>query len=187
MSKETLGERGKALEGKFFKDLEQEQIDAFKTKQAKAAAVAELAEITGFTDKAVLQRVVDLGVTPMTLAAFSIVPMLYVAWSDRVLDASERRAILLEATAAGLKSTSAAYGLLETWLTERPNKDLFQAWKEYHAALMPLLGAKERAALKADVLGKAERVARASGGFLGVATVSNEEREALRELTELLS
>ena len=187
MSKESLDERGKALEGKFFHDLEHEQLEAFKARQAKQTAIAELAEITGLSDQAVLERVVDLGVTPMTLAAFAIVPMLYVAWSDRVLDPSERKAILLEATAGGLKSTSPAYGLLETWLTERPNPDLFQAWKDYHAELMPMLGEAERTQLKADVLGKAERVARASGGFLGVATVSNEEREALREITEMLT
>lgn len=187
MSKESLTERGKALEGKFFHDLETEQIEAFKSQQAKAAAVAELAEITGFTDRSVLERIVELGVTPMTLAAFAIVPMLYVAWADRVLDDSERKAILLEATAGGLKSTSPAYGLLESWLTERPNPDLYQAWKDYHEELMPMLGAEERSTLKADVLGKAERVARASGGFLGVATVSNEERDALREITKLLS
>jgi len=187
MSTESLGDRGKALEGKFFHDREQEQINRLRTQQAKEAAVQELSEITGFSDIGILAKVVDLGVTPMTLAAFSIVPMLHVAWSDRVLDDAERNSILLQATASGLKSTSPAYALLESWLTERANPELFRAWKLYHETLARHLSQDERDRLKADLMAKADSVARASGGFLGFAAVSSEERAALAELEEVLS
>lgn len=186
MSTEPLGDRGKALESKFFHDREAEQIARLKAQRAKDDAVAELSEITGFADQSVLRKIVDLGVTPMTLAAFSIVPMLHVAWSDRVLDPAERKSILLEATSNGLKSTSPAYALLESWLTEKPNHELFAAWREYHAALAPHLSAEEKAGLKAEILDKAEKVARASGGILGFASVSTEERQALSELEQIL-
>lgn len=186
MSTETLGDRGKALEGKFFHDREADQIAQLKANQAKDAAVHDLADITGFGDHAVLARIVDLGVTPMTLAAFSIVPMLHVAWSDRVLDAAERKSILLEATSAGLKSTSPAYSLLESWLTESPNPELFSAWKAYHSELATHLSADEKAGLRTEILAKADKVARASGGLLGFASVSAEERQALHELSDLL-
>jgi hypothetical protein len=135
----------------------------------------------------VLAKIVDLGVTPMTMAAFSIIPMLHVAWSDRVMDAAERKSILLEATASGLKSTSPAYSLLESWLSERPNPELFQAWRLYHEALVPHLTPEEREKLKAEMLARAENVARASGGIFGLAAVSGEERAALRELEAALS
>lgn len=186
MSTETLDDRGKALEGKFFRDREQEQIAKLKAKQQREAAISELAEITGFGDEAVLARIVDLGVTPMTLAAFSIVPMLHVAWSDRVLDESERKSILLEATAAGLKSTSPAYGLLESWLTRAPNNELFAAWKAYHEALVPHLSDADRKKMAEELLGRAEKVARSSGGLLGIGSVSSDERQALAELREVL-
>lgn len=186
MSTETLGDRGKALEGKFFLDREHEQIAKLKAKQAKDSAVSDLVDITGFSDEEILRKIVDLGVTPMTLAAFSIVPMLHVAWSDRVLDAAERKSILLEATGAGLKSTSPAYALLESWLTESPNPELFPAWKAYHAELVTHLSDGERAKLKTEIMAKADKVARASGGLLGFASVSTEEREALNELLAVL-
>lgn len=186
MSEKPLGDRGKALESKFFRDRESEQIERLKQQRAKDHAVTELAEITGFAEESVLRRMVDLGVTPMTLAAFSIVPMLHVAWSDRQLDAAERKSILLEATGTGLKSTSPAYALLESWLTERPNPDLFAAWREYHEALAPLLKPEEKEALKKEILAKADKVARASGGILGFASVSAEERQALTELERVL-
>jgi hypothetical protein len=182
MSKESLGERGRALEGKFFHDREQDQIDRFRAAEARKAAVGELADITGFSDTSILEKVVALGVTPMTLAALSVVPMLHVAWADRVLDESERKSILLEATAMGLKSTSPAYSLLESWLTERPNHDLFSAWKAYHEALAEHLSADERARLRDQTLERADKVARASGGFLGFASVSGDEKRAIDEL-----
>ena len=186
MSKESLDQRGRALEGKFFHDREQEQVERFRQSQAKKAAVSELADITGFSDVAILEHIVELGVTPMTLAALSIIPMLHVAWADRVLDESERKSILLEATAMGLKSTSPAYALLESWLTERPNAELFQAWKAYHEALAEHLSADERARLRDQTLERADKVARASGGFLGFASVSGEEKRALDELRAVL-
>jgi len=185
-SDKPLGDRGKALESKFFRDREAEQIERLKTERAKDHAMSELSEITGFTDQTVLRKMVDLGVTPMTLTAFSIVPMLHVAWSDRVLDAAERKSILLEATNTGLKSTSPAYALLESWLTERPNPELFQAWREFQGTLASHLSQDERHRLRTEMLAKAEKVARASGGILGFASVSNEERQALSELEQIL-
>lgn len=186
MSKESLGERGRALEGKFFHEREQDQIDHFRAQQAKKTAISELADITGFADTSVLEKIVDLGVTPMTLVALSIVPMLHVAWADRQLDEHERKSILLEATAMGLKSTSPGYALLESWLTERPNPDLFAAWKAYHQALREHLTADERASFREQTLERAEKVARASGGFLGFASVSGEEKSALDQLRAVL-
>lgn len=186
-SNEPLGDRGRALESKFFHDREAEQIERLKSERAKDHAVTELSEITGMKDQAVLRKMVDLGVTPMTLTAFSIVPMLHVAWSDRVLDTAERKSILLEATGAGLKSTSPGYHLLESWLTERPNPELFQAWRDFHTELSPHLSADEKTRLREEMLAKAEKVARASGGILGFASVSSEERQALSELQQILS
>jgi len=186
MSTETLGDRGKALEGKFFKDREQAQVNRLKAQQAKDAAVTDLSDITGFADADILRKMVDLGVTPMTLAAFSIVPMLHVAWSDHVLDDAERKSILLEATSAGLKSTSPAYSLLESWLTESPNRELFAAWRTYHTELSAHLSDAEKTTLRTEILAKADKVARASGGLLGFGSVSAEERNALNELSQIL-
>lgn len=186
MSKESLDQRGRALEGKFFHDREQEQVERFRQSQAKKAAVSELADITGFTDPAILERVVELGITPMTLAALAVIPMLHVAWADRVLDENERKSILLEATAMGLKSTSPTYALLESWLTERPNPELFNAWKAYHESLAKHLSEEERAVLREQTMARADKVARASGGFLGFASVSADEKRALDELRAVL-
>jgi hypothetical protein len=187
MSTESLGDRGKALEGKFFHEREQQQIARLREQKAREAAVDELADIVGVKDEALLSRMVELGVTPMTLVAFNVVPMLHVAWSDRQLDEQERKSILLEATDMGVKSTSPAYALMESWLSERPRPELFEAWKAYHAELRQHLSAAERQELRRTTLERAETVARASGGLLGIGSVSGDERAALQELDRILS
>jgi hypothetical protein len=184
---DTLHERGKALEDMFFAERDRKLINALRDAAAKEQAAVDIGNITGVSDTSVLQTIAGLGVTSETLAAFSLVPLLHVAWSDKVLDSSERDAILVEAVAGGVFRGSAAYSLLEGWLTRAPEPKLFDTWKAYHQALMPKLSESDRAQLKADLIEKARRIARASGGLFGLGSVSADEREALRKLEELLA
>ena len=64
---------------------------------------------------------------------------------------------------------------------------MVEAWKGFHGQLSAKLSAEERAEFKSNILANAERVARASGGFLGIGSVSSEERTAISELEKLLS
>jgi|JI7StandDraft_1071085.scaffolds.fasta_scaffold481539_1 hypothetical protein len=183
---DALTERGRALEDMFFAARDQERVAALRARAELEGAAASLSQQTLVEDEAVLHRVVGLGVTVETLAAFSVVPLLYVAWGDRVLDPAERDAIVAEAVAAGIETGSAAHDLLQSWLTRSPNPELFEAWRAFHAELAPHLSERERGALKEDILSKAARVARASGGFLGFGSVSAAEQAALRQLETLL-
>lgn len=183
---DALHDKGKALEDLFFAERDRQLIQAMKDKAAKEQAAVDLGQVTGIRDAAVLARLAQLGVTPDSLAAFSIVPLLYVAWADRVLDPAEREAVVTEAHAAGIASDSAAGKLLEAWLHESPDDSLFDAWKTYHAALAELLTAAEKQTLHDDLMEKARSVARASGGLLGFGSVSADEKAALAKLEELL-
>ena len=83
---DALTERGRALEDMFFAARDQERVAALRARAELEGAAASLSQQTLVEDEAVLHRVVGLGVTVETLAAFSVVPLLYVAWGDRVLD-----------------------------------------------------------------------------------------------------
>lgn len=183
---DLLEQRGKALEDMFFEEHDRQLIAALKAKAAREHAALELGRHTGISDAAVLKRVAELGLTVETLAAFSVMPMIYVAWGDDDLDSAEKSAILLEATAVGIDADSAAYQLLESWLTRAPNQALIDAWKSFHEALASQLTVDERAALKGQIMEKAMRIARASGGFLGIGSVSDDEQAAIARLDALL-
>jgi hypothetical protein len=186
MSSDSLHERGKVLEDLFFAGREQQLLAALKAKKEQEHSIEEIASHTGIADQGVLERVTAMGVSVDSLAAFNIVPLLAVAWGDNVMDAAEREAILLEAIADGMKSSDNSYKLLESWLTRAPNAELVSAWKDFYGQLQGLLSADERASLKASILERARRIARTSGGFLGMGAVSEGERNAIEELESIL-
>lgn len=183
---DLLSERGRALEDKFFAERERQLLDALRAKTEREAVSAELAHQTGIADQGLVQRLVGLGLSPDTLAAFNVVPMLMVAWGDDLMDAAEREAILEEAVASGISRESSAFTLLSGWLTRAPNPELVDAWRAFHSHLDGHLSEEERRALREDLLGRAERIARVSGGFLGIGAVSADERRTLDDLKATL-
>jgi hypothetical protein len=59
----------------------------------------------------------------------------------------------------------------------------FDSWSSYVKGLCERLDEAGRSALKTEILGRAEAVAEAAGGFLGLGSkISKEEQEALDRL-----
>lgn len=186
MSSDSLHDRGRALEDAFFAKQSAEKLKKLRESMAAKQAVEELAKQTGIGDVSLLQKVVDLGVRPETLAAFALVPLLYVAWADGVLDLKEKEALRVEALALGLEEGGPGMELLESWLTSKPDDALFASWKTWIAELEKGLDPASRVALGATLLENARRIARSSGGLFGIGAVSSEEHAAITELREIL-
>ena len=109
--------------------------------------------------------------------------MVAVACSDGVLEPAERDAITKAADGVGVKEGSASFGLLESWLAEKPGDDLLDAWKSYAGALVETLDAPALAKIRDQVIGRAESAAEAAGGFLGRGNkVSDSEQKVIDEL-----
>ena len=124
MSHESLDDRRRALEEAFFA-----KQDAVLRK--KLAEPAELrakkdsySAVSGITDEAVLDALAKLDVTPETLAALSLVPLVAVAWADGSIDAKERAAVLRAAGDTGLAAGAPGHAMLETWLQSAPPASL---------------------------------------------------------------
>jgi len=180
MSDGILSDRRKALEDQFFQRQDQELLRRLKQTSERQ----QISEITGITDAAALDAISDAGIGAETLAAIGIVPLVAVAWADGRLESNERRAVLHAARDAGLGQDSPAHAILDRWLEARPGSHLLEAWKGYVAALSP----EVRQALRADVLGRARRIAEAAGGFLGLGNkVSKDEERVLDELERSFS
>jgi hypothetical protein len=143
---------------------------------------AVLAEVAGIRDDHVLQKLVDLEVGPETVAAIALVPLVEVAWADGTLDAKERQAVLAAADAQGIVSGTVESALLASWLSQRPEPKLIEAWQHYVRGLCGMMAEAERQGLKRDILERARTVATASGGFLGIGKISDAEQEMLGKL-----
>jgi hypothetical protein len=180
---EILRDRGKSLEDEFFRRENQRLIKRLAELKTAEATREGLARVSGITSPAVLDKLMELGIRPETVAALSIVPLVEVAWADGSLDTRERRAILDRARDSGIAPGSTEHSLLEAWLERRPEPELLTAWTHMVQGMSQELGPDGTARLKAGLLERARAVAAASGGVLGLGSkVSRAEATVLAEL-----
>jgi len=177
---------GKHLEDAFFLKsdpaLVESQMALRKTKETKEA----LARVSGIEDEVVLDKLVALDVKPETLAPFSLIPLIEVAWADGVVTGDEAAAILESASGSGIKKGSVEYDLLKQWIGRKPSPDLIEAWIQYARDLGSKLTQIERDSLRASVISRAKRLARVSGGVFGIGAVSVQEKTALGKMEQAL-
>lgn len=182
MSEKIIPDQATLIDA-FFHEQDQKLLNQLRARLDRQTKKAQLAEIAGIADEAVLDRLVELNISPETLAAIELVPLICVAWADRTMDPSEKKAILAAAESIGITAREELRELLDHWLSRRPGRELLEAWKHYITALCSQLSADERHRLETFVLSYAERVAQAAGGFLGLGKkVSPQEQSVLNEL-----
>lgn len=187
MSKEAprvLDERRQALEEAFYRKQDEALRSQIRTAREHASAREALAAQSPRAEAVLLDRLVELGIRVESLAALMLVPLVEVAWADGTMDPREREAVLNAALASGVEPGSPSHALLESWTQERPPSALYESWKEYVASLCHELSADHRWHLEEQLLGRARSVARAAGGFLGVAKVSKPEEEVIARLEQ---
>lgn len=169
----------KQLDEKFFADIDKQLLadlrdDLGQVDDAKALAVA-----TGIVDATLLTELVGLGVSAQTLAAFRMIPLLHVAWCDGELQKSEREVLLDVACRRNMARGSAAYRVLDEWMERAPRPELMTAWCKYLEEMCDGLSPTAISVLRSEIVGQAEMVAQAAGGFLGIASTSKIEKQAL--------
>lgn len=182
MSSVTLEERGRALEDHFYEKENQQKLSAMKEKLESQKGKDELRKASGMTDEAVLDKLVTLGLRANTIAALSLVPLIYVAWADGSVQDNERTSILQGAHGKGLEAGSAGYELLNGWLSRKPDEELFTAWESYIKALASQLNDEQNRLLKNQIVGFAKMVASSAGGVLGFGKVSSAEEKVLSRI-----
>ncbi|MDQ3367198.1 MAG: hypothetical protein M3680_17380 [Myxococcota bacterium] len=182
MADNSLEERGRALEDQFFDKENKEKLARMKEKLEGQQTREELRKASGMADDAVLDRLVTLGLRANTIAALSLVPLIFVAWADGSIQDNERTAILQGAHGKGLEVGTDGYELLQTWLTRRPADELFTAWEDYIKALAAQLNDEQNRLLKNQIVGFAKMVATSAGGLLGFGKVSGDEEKVLARI-----
>jgi hypothetical protein len=162
--------------------------ESLKKRLEKLERREQLTQVSGIRDEALLDRLLELGITAETLAALELVPLVFVAWADGTVQAEERSVIVELAKAAGIEPKDGRYPLLEHWLKRRPSADMLEAWKGYVQELRRKLDAQDAEALRHELLDRTAKVAQAAGGFLGFGDkTSQAERAMLAKLEEAFS
>jgi hypothetical protein len=182
MTMEEIQSRGKAIENAFFGERDKELLQKLKAEIAEKESHDALRAVSGIDDNSVLEKLASVGVTPESLSAVSLIPLVSVAWCDESMEATEKQAILDAAATAGIEKESASALLLDSWLQSRPGSDLLDTWKAYVGALKGQLDETSFAQLKSSVVNRAETIAESAGGFFGLGSVSDKEKKAIADL-----
>lgn len=182
MSDELFGERRHALEEAFFRKQNDQAVQHLREKAHQDEALSAFAKAHGIHDPELVAQLDKAGVTPATLAAIWLVPLVEVAWADGVLEPKERAAILEAAKTMGVKPDSDSGALLATWLDHAPEPSLRDAWAVYVGQLIRTLDPAAARQLHDDTVGRARRIAQAAGGILGIGAISTAEQKVLEFL-----
>ncbi len=182
MADNVLEARRVALEEAFFSKENERLRERMKAEREREAARKALGSELGLRDEALLDRLLELGIRIDTVEALALAPLALVAWADGKMEPREHDAVMKGAEGSGIAPGSPGYALLETWTKRQPPAELMEAWRAYIAALLGELSTEQRRELEECILGRARAVAQATGGLLGIASVSREEVAVLTEL-----
>jgi hypothetical protein len=187
MPDDIFKSREQAFEAVYFAKLDAELIEKSRQQREAADARSDLASASGISNEALLDAILELGISPSNLEAMSLAPLICVAWANGTLDPEERSACLEAAAAEGIAKDSASYMLFEGWLSQAPDAALLDTWRQYMASLLPHLDALAQKQVRTDLLDRATAIARAAGGVMGIGSVSKKERAVLDEIEAALS
>jgi len=178
----------RSLEEAFFAKENAQLLEKLKQMARREERRQAMREVVPNAEDAFLDHLLDIGLTPETVLALVLVPLLMVAWADGKIDRGERAALLKAAEDRGVAPGSISHQILDKWLEQRPEPRLFEAWKRYARAVWGTLGETERRAVHSRMIDLARGVAEAAGGFLGLGSkISTAERTVLDEVERELS
>lgn len=180
--KQVLGDRVRTLEDEFFRREDERLTQRLRELKHKEASREALSTASGISNPAILDALLNLGIRPEVIGALSVVPLVEVAWADGTLDAREKQAILARAEKSGITSGSIDHDLLRSWLDHKPEPKLLTAWTHMVQGMCEQLSGEQVTALRTSLVERARAIAKASGGFLGVGSVSTAEGDMIRQL-----
>lgn len=177
-----LRKYGKALEDSFFEQENQKLLAKLREEAAREKKRIALQEALKIDDDKLLDHLVGLDLSPETIVALTLVPLVEVAWADGEIQDSERASILRAAAERGISEGSINHQLLGNWLQRQPKPTLLEVWRHYVKALLAELDQDDRRLMREGTIGSARKVAEAAGGFLGIGAISTAEKAVLADL-----
>jgi hypothetical protein len=123
-----------------------------------------------------------------TICLLHLVPLAQIAWASGSVTPQERKLVLQLSEWRGVEKGSPAWEQLNRWLDERPTDEFFLTTLRIIRHILDSDTGNPYVASRTDLISFCIRIAKASGGFLGVGSrVSEEEQAALDQIAEELT
>jgi len=187
MSKEWMQDCERALEEAYFHERDNMLIQRLREQGRIERERRSLARrLSRSEEDEFLTRLQSAGFGGDGLALLHLAPLLEVAWADGGVSDRERALVLALAEARGVAPDGAVHDRLTSWLDHRPAPELFAAAYQGVRALLAQYGETRRAQTSAELVAACTQVAEATGGVLGLAPISREERACLARIADVL-
>jgi hypothetical protein len=178
-----LTERSRKSEEDYFRRKEQELVEKLRQKTEAEAHRKGLAEAIGLENEQILDVLREMGFDRATVVVLFLIPLLQVAWSDGSLSDRERALILEAAQAHGVKEGTPAHAKVTEWLAARPSEELTERALKVIRDLLTFQSTDARQSTTVKLMDACERIAAASGGFLGLGSkISPEEAAVMKRV-----
>lgn len=175
------------MEEAFFAEENSKLLDKLREEAKHRERRDALRTALNLDDDDVIDALIELEVYPETAVAFSLLPLIEVAWADGSVSSRERLAILEAAAERGVPSDSTTCRLLENWLEHQPHSDLMDTWKRGVRVVLSGMDQATAATMRDGILHRTREVAEASGGILGLGSkISAAEARVLEEIEKAL-
>jgi tellurite resistance protein len=169
--KDAFDELRKSKEEEYFRKQESELLEQLRQRAAAEAERRKMGEALETQDPQLLEDLQALGYTAETVKLLFAIPLISVAWADGSVSPRERSLILELAQGGSQKQ-------LMEWLDQKPSEKFIEGSLR---AIRSLLAAKSADARR-DLLSSCVRIAEASGGILGLGSISGAERAAMERV-----
>ena len=178
-----LAERSRMSEEDYFRRKEQELIDKLRKKTDAETHRKGLAEAVGLENEQIVDVLGEMGFDRATVVVLFLVPLLEVAWSDGSISDRERTLILEAAHAHGVREGTPGHAKLNEWLAAKPPQQLVGRALQVIRDIMAFQSTDARQATAGKLVDACERIAAASGGFLGLGSkISPEEAAVMKRV-----
>ena len=163
MRHDAFRDREQAEEAAYFAQRDARLIEKIRARARLGEIAAALADKLHVDDPRLLERIVALGITRDTAAAFLLAPLVEVAWADGHVSPGEYDVVVRLAAERGVPHDSADMTQVRQWLKERPSHALVDAALDAIHIGLSVLPVDEQRQRVSTVLGACNDVARASG------------------------
>jgi hypothetical protein len=191
MRHDSLHHREQAEENVYFAQRDALLIERIRARAKLGDIAAALADKLHVDNPDVLQRIVELGITRDTAAAFLVSPLIDVAWSDGHVSPAEYDTVVRIASERGIAHDSPDMAQIREWLAQAPPIAVVELALSAIKIGLSVLPLDERRQRIDKVMKACEAVARASSGIGPVPSmagdVSHDEWSALGRIKARLT
>lgn len=183
MDTENIRSLGEQMIEEIFRAQDRKLIEDLQKLRALEETKENLAKVSGICNPGVLDKFVEMNITPDLVASLWVVPLIEVAWADGDVDEKEKQSVLGWVRHHVEAGHDVDEDLLNAWLTRRPPPRMLTAWEHWVTALCGTLPDTEREALRSEIMTQSRSIAETTGGFLGLGSkVSADEHKMLARL-----